>query len=110
MSGVRREASARPMFSGIGIEWLPALGVSWQTVQVPLSGGPATGSSGPPLRPADVVDTNWRVLKISSPRAIAWRRRARVVQALKMVKTIGLSPPDEVSQAPGMTGGCSADR
>src|SRR5713226_410478 len=29
MSGVRREASARPMLSGATIEWLPEFGVLW---------------------------------------------------------------------------------
>ena len=33
MSGVRRLASVRPMSSGVGTEWLPAWGVSWQVVQ-----------------------------------------------------------------------------
>jgi hypothetical protein len=59
------------MFSAIETEWLPAFGVSWQIVHVPFGMGPETGSDGPPFSPGTLSMTNWRVLKVASPRAIA---------------------------------------
>ena len=49
--------------------------------------------------------TNARVLNSASPRAIA-RRSGDVTSshAVKIVKTFGFRPPDDVAQAPGITG------
>src|SRR4051794_41802176 len=46
MSGVRRDASDRPMSSGAAIEWLPAFGVSWQVVHVPSKERGSGGGGG----------------------------------------------------------------
>src|SRR5262249_59696051 len=54
MSGVRRDASVRPMLSGATMEWLPPLGVSWHVAHEPTN---ESGSGGvkrrapPPLEP-----------------------------------------------------------
>src|SRR5216117_3767421 len=62
MSGVRRDASTRPMLSGATIEWLPEFGASWQVVQVP---GKDAGSGGLKgllkFRPATPVIERFRV-------------------------------------------------
>ena len=78
MSAVRRDASVRPMLSGAFTEWLPALGVSWHVVQVPVNGsGTVTPLENVWLfRPATPVRTIGCVLKISSPRAMARLARA----------------------------------
>ena len=52
MSGVRRLASARPMSSGSGTEWLPTFGVLWQVVQVPA----IAGTSQVVVQALDVAD------------------------------------------------------
>src|SRR2546422_5965987 len=46
MSGVRRDASARPMLSGATIEWLPEFGASWQVVHVPWKDVGSGGGKG----------------------------------------------------------------
>jgi len=67
MSGVRREASVNPMFSGAFTEWSPAFGASWQVVHVPVNDA---GSVTPfenvwPFKPATPLSTIGFVLKIS---------------------------------------------
>jgi hypothetical protein len=74
MSGVRREASVRPILSGATIEWFPLFGVLWQVVHVlgkevgkgGLNGLPTAPLS--PATPAMVIDLS---LNRRSPRAIA---------------------------------------
>src|SRR5258706_15457539 len=46
MSGVRRDASARPMLSGATIEWLPEFGASGQVGQVPWKDAGHGGGKG----------------------------------------------------------------
>src|SRR5215467_4270590 len=77
MSAVRRDSSVRPMLSGAFTEWLPAFGVSWQVVQVPVNtAGTVTPFENVWLfKPATPEITIGLVLKIVSPRAIALRVR-----------------------------------
>src|SRR5262252_5638886 len=79
MSGVRRESSASPMFSGAFTEWLPALGVSWQVVHVPLNdAGIVTPFENVwLLSPATPLIVIGNVLKRRSPRTIALRASSR---------------------------------
>jgi hypothetical protein len=75
MSGVRREASVKPIFSGAFTEWLPTLGVSWQIVQLAvIDEGTVTGPDGVTnvwlFRPGTPVMTIGFVVKSCSPRAI----------------------------------------
>src|SRR5689334_4283768 len=57
MSGVRRDASVRPMLRGADTEWLPKFGLSWQLVQVPVNeaGVPKAASSLIPETPTMVI-------------------------------------------------------
>src|SRR2546426_5138530 len=81
-SGVRRDASTRPMLSGATIEWLPEFGASWQVVQVPWKDAGSGGVKGLlKFSPATPEIVNAFELKGSLPRAAA--RRASLV----------LSPP-----------------
>src|SRR5262245_3293194 len=70
--------SARPMLSGAFTEWLPALGVSWHVVQVPVNeaGGATLFGNVWLLSPPTPEITIGFVLNTCSPRAIA--RRAPV--------------------------------
>src|SRR5262245_33384130 len=89
------------MSSGAFTEWLPAFGVSWQTVQVPEN---EAGTVTPlenvtPLSPPTPLMVNARVLKSASPRAIdcraaqygSRRDRGRSFHASNNVKTFGLN-------------------
>src|SRR6267143_2978257 len=98
MSGVRRDASARPMLSGATIEWLPEFGVLWQVVQVPWKDSGSGGLKGLlKFNPATPEIVNAFELKISWPRATA--RRASLVlppprssrHASKMLNTFGVN-------------------
>src|SRR5216684_1233460 len=108
MSGVRRDASARPMLSGATIEWLPEFGVLWQVVQVPWKDAGSGGLKGlSTFRPPTPEIVNVFVLKIVWPRATA--RRASLVlppprrscHASKMLKTFGeaAAPAKRVAQS-----------
>ncbi len=78
MSGVRRDASVRPRFSGALTEWLPAFGASWHVVHVPLNDAGRVTPFGNvcSFRPATPLRTIGLVLKISWPRAMARRARS----------------------------------
>src|SRR5881396_3734288 len=98
MSGVRRDASARPMLSGATIEWLPEFGASWQVVQVPWKDAGSAGLKGLlKFRPATSEMVNIFELKVAWPRATARRAslvlpppgRARHVS--KMLNTFGVN-------------------
>ena len=53
--------------------------------------------------------TNGRVLKIASPRAIAWRcGEPEFVHPRNSVKTNGLRPPDDPAHEPGIDGSMSS--
>src|SRR6266581_1566560 len=81
MSGVRRDASARPMLSGATIEWLPEFGASWQVVQVPWKDAGSGGLKGLlKFSPATPEIVNAFELKVAWPRATA--RRASLVLSL----------------------------
>src|SRR5215470_6790480 len=100
MSAVRRDASVSPIFNGAFTEWLPAFGVSWQVVHVPVNEpGTATPlgkiSSLRPATPEIVIGSE---LKRRSPRTIAllaWSTASRrcgserLVQASNIVKALG---------------------
>src|SRR5216684_7916350 len=78
MSGVRRDASARPMLSGATIEWLPEFGAAWQVVQLPWKDAGSGGLKGLlKFKPATPEIVNGLELKITWPRATA--RRASLV-------------------------------
>ena len=87
MSGVRRDASVRPMSIGKATEWLPILGLSWQVVQVPWIVGRPKASLSPPT-PVMAIGF---VPKSLAPRAIAARfgRSWSHAQALKSVIASG---------------------
>ncbi len=66
------------MFNGVGKEWLPTLGVSWQVPQVPVSDGIPPETSPPwetsSLMPATPVIVIGLVLKMVCPRATEARK------------------------------------
>src|SRR5262244_1953891 len=79
MSGVRRDASVRPMLSGATMEWLPPLGVSWHVAHEPTNESGSGGLNGEPtapLSPPTPEIVMGKLLKRSPPRAMARRGRA----------------------------------
>ena len=69
------------MFSGALTEWLPRLGASWHTVQVPLNDAGTVTPFGnvSSFRPDTPLRTIGRLLKISWPRKMASLALARGV-------------------------------
>src|SRR6185312_16392234 len=94
MSGVRRDASVRPMSIGRATEWLPILGLSWQVVQEPVIVGRPKAS----LRPPTPVMAIGFVPKSLAPRATAARVGfADPAQARKSVIASGTNAAPLVS-------------
>src|ERR1044071_3202165 len=63
------------MFSAAFTEWLPALGESWQTVQVPVNdaGGFTPLENVSSLSPATPLIVNWGLSEMCCPRRTARR-------------------------------------
>src|SRR6185437_152759 len=74
-SGVRREPSATPMFSGPATLWSPTLGVLWQVEQAPVT----TGSPSASFSPFTPLLEIGRRLKMASLRGNGARRATELV-------------------------------